>query len=562
MARYELDLTQAEQALKRTDELSKLLKKSLKEISQEFQQIGKTNVDASGKLIGYSDALEKRGVKSLKEFRREQTQQNYIIREGTQAITNMVFALGFLSQGQKGATSTTKDVTTALLTGVAAQNAIEFSMFSIGRAGAAMGGTIGRLAGNLSQYGGIIGIVVGVGAALFTLFDRSAEKAETAAKAQERLNKATDDYIRGIGKDQAQKELETLTKVLEGYKKELEPLAAKEGQHTVASYKQFVQVQNSVNAYQVLVDRLRAYIAALDQTDAVQRREANSAEALKKKREEMAAALKKVHDAESADMLAGLGADHEDVMLPDFKGLIPELEDQIKDLNLRIDVAGTEKEINDLLDERKAKQAELDRLTGKVNRNQEAFLQSLGRSFSELSAGLQSIGVKSDSLIGRLMSAVQFAIQLAKQIEAINKAKAAGEATGILGFLGPLGSILGIFGSFLGFQSGGFTGAGNASRPAGIVHRGEMVFEKPIVDRHLTDLSALRSLLQKGYTVPQATSQMAPAVTGRIRLRSLENEMRAVRLAIEELPNVMRLDPAGIGKFVSRDERRTLSKRF
>jgi hypothetical protein len=46
------------------------------------------------------------------------------------------------------------------------------------------------------------------------------------------------------------------------------------------------------------------------------------------------------------------------------------------------------------------------------------------------------------------------------------------------------------------FQTGGYTGSGAASEPAGMVHRGEIVFEKPIVDKYGPELMRIRSLMQ------------------------------------------------------------------
>ncbi|MFN0159295.1 MAG: hypothetical protein ACKVRP_14640, partial [Bacteroidota bacterium] len=54
-------------------------------------------------------------------------------------------------------------------------------------------------------------------------------------------------------------------------------------------------------------------------------------------------------------------------------------------------------------------------------------------------------------------------------------------------------------GKFFGlFSSGGFTGSGNPSEPAGVVHKEEIVFEEPIVRNNKDELLGLRRQLQKG----------------------------------------------------------------
>jgi hypothetical protein len=49
------------------------------------------------------------------------------------------------------------------------------------------------------------------------------------------------------------------------------------------------------------------------------------------------------------------------------------------------------------------------------------------------------------------------------------------------------------------YWQGGYTGDGDRFEAAGVVHRGEFVFEKPIVDRYGGELAALRMSMQRGY---------------------------------------------------------------
>lgn len=531
MARYELDLTQAEQALKRTDELSKLLKKSLREISQEFKELGKTNVDASGKLIGYSDALEKRGIKSLKEFRREQFQQNFVIREGTQAVTNMVFALGFLSQGQQGAKSSTKEVTDALLAGVAAQNAMEFSMFSLGQAGSKLGGSIGRAATSLSQYGGIIGIVVGASAALFALFDQSKEKAEAAARATERLRTATDNFVKGIGKEEAQKELDVFTQMLANEEAVLKRLEGptdlyntRQSRTTHGTKEQIEQSKKNVEAYRAVVDQLKAYIDALKQVEAVQKREKGA-------RIEFIRNL--YAEFEAGKLVVKTWQDVLAVRSQAATKASPIKVEQVDEVRVR--------SIQEIINE--------------MNENQLTLQRQMASNFALLHQGFAMLGVQADSTLGKILMFIQMAMQMAQVLTTLQQGTA-----GPLGFLGPIGVGLGMLGVLFGRQSGGWTGPGPADRPVGLVHADEVVFEKRITERNRNDLLALRTAMQRGLSVRQAASAL-PGPTA-MSTRSLERKMDVMISELRAWPARLSFNPRGIARVVDRDRRRDEGREF
>jgi hypothetical protein len=75
---------------------------------------------------------------------------------------------------------------------------------------------------------------------------------------------------------------------------------------------------------------------------------------------------------------------------------------------------------------------------------------------------------------------------------------------GIPAAIGTIAAIIGMINSFKQvFASGGYTGDGKADEPAGVVHKGEMVFEKNITDENKKGLLGLRALLQKGYKLPE-----------------------------------------------------------
>jgi len=109
-------------------------------------------------------------------------------------------------------------------------------------------------------------------------------------------------------------------------------------------------------------------------------------------------------------------------------------------------------------------------------------------------------------------------------------------------------SILG-----LGFSEGGYTGPGRPDQPAGIVHKGELVFEKPIVDRYRDELMALREGLRsgrrpnpasvplmthliasmgktRGFQEGGLTSGSAPAIGFREKLRIVERHLTTAQV--------------------------------
>ncbi|MBL0937168.1 MAG: hypothetical protein IBJ07_20710 [Rhizobiaceae bacterium] len=121
-----------------------------------------------------------------------------------------------------------------------------------------------------------------------------------------------------------------------------------------------------------------------------------------------------------------------------------------------------------------------------------------------------------DALLGILSGTMSVEDALRGMINALIKAtlQAAilgeGPLAGLFGGGGtkPVGSsggsakgIMGLFGSLLGFAEGGFTGHGGKYEPAGVVHRGEYVFDKAATSRiGVANLEAIRSGELPGYS--------------------------------------------------------------
>lgn len=65
-------------------------------------------------------------------------------------------------------------------------------------------------------------------------------------------------------------------------------------------------------------------------------------------------------------------------------------------------------------------------------------------------------------------------------------------------------AVIGIFNGIkksLGFKRGGYTGSGERDEEAGIVHKGEYVFEKSLVDKEPAQYALLHKLLRAGYSL-------------------------------------------------------------
>ncbi len=592
---YTIDMQQVEASLQRVDSLAKLMKKSLKEIGGEFEGLSKTNVDASGKLIQYSDAIEKKGIKSLKEFRQEQRTQNFITREGTQAITNMVFALGFLSQGNKNAQSTTRSVAQAMLAGVAAQNAMEFSLFSLGKASGQVGGKLGGVLAKVSSMAGPISLVVGLTSAFVAFFTQSSEAAGKAAdEGLARFNAE----IQGLSGSKIKLTSENIKRALDAVRKESVDLQFNEGfirtpkpigpheqerldilkeaEKILASMLDAAKAQEEIQRVLAIVEQQRSgvmekqrgHLATVNEEIAKQKEKLKD---ITLNDEQIRAINDRILQLEqekarilqtTADLRKKERSDREEEVR--FSEKMEGADDARR--------AGQEKarrarEKNE--EERENRRQKADDAAAKridrLHKKEQEFLSTLQQNFSELNQALGLMGVRGDSMVAKLINSVQFAIQLGKQLNEINKAKAAGEAVGLLSFLGPFASILGIFGSLAGKQSGGWTGPGPANKPTGWAHADEVYFEKSLTQRYRDDLLALRRGMQSGLNVRQAalaTGTAEKTARVEVKTRSLEREVRSVKRAIQDLPNVMRFAPDGIARLTKKDERRSLLRKI
>ncbi len=533
---YTIDASQIDATLKRTDELARLMKKSLQEIGQEFREISKTTVDASGTLEKYSGAIEKSGVKNLKEFRQEQRLQSYVMRESTQAITNMIFALSFLNQGQDEASSKAKAVTQALMVGVAAQNSMEFALYGVGRAAQNMSGALGRALMSVSSMAGPISIAIGMLALLVTAFH---DTGESAKKTQEEIDKwyakAKEQY-EGYGINQLERILEDVKRRYgELMSEQLVYMATESEKIRTGGGKKGVRAQaEAINiareniaaikeAYEQTriqmegtIKYLQEQIDALRHTEEVKRRQELS------KYEDELAKLTSKYPSIFAGAPAKLA--QEDITKLTEK----KVEAETKSLDINKKIANV-KEV-----EVKAAES-IERAVQESNRAEQEYIWSLQSSLNVLIDGLSAVDSSASYTLARIAQIMQTIITLKQYLDVMQ----AGE--NVVGGIGALGSILKIFGLFAGFQGGGYTGAGRSKDVAGVVHRGEIVFEQNIVRNHYNELMSLRNSLRANPAQDFLLSYNTAAISGSGanitgELRALRSDVKALKDGFSKIP--------------------------
>lgn len=105
-------------------------------------------------------------------------------------------------------------------------------------------------------------------------------------------------------------------------------------------------------------------------------------------------------------------------------------------------------------------------------------------------------GAKAEDVIKRLASSLA---QAALQAALLGQGPLAG-LFGLSGTGGQAGGLFGAMKKLLGFSSGGYTGSGGKYEPAGVVHKGEYVFDKAAVARlGVGNLEALRRGAARGF---------------------------------------------------------------
>jgi hypothetical protein len=197
VATFVIDSEKAELGVQRMTRLMQLMNKTAEEARKELSQMF---VDVHGQMNAPLDKNKKQtddNTKAVREFRQEQRLQNYVIREGSQTLMSLVFALSFLAQGEKNSAGTTKVLMQSLMTGAIAMNSLEMTAFSLNRAfGKDAAGNVTKFGEIIGKWGGPIAMAVAGIITLISLISESGKAAKEAAeeglkKYREELEKLT-----------------------------------------------------------------------------------------------------------------------------------------------------------------------------------------------------------------------------------------------------------------------------------------------------------------------------------------------------------------------------------
>jgi hypothetical protein len=290
-------------------------------------------------------------------------------------------------------------------------------------------------------------------------------------------------------------------------------------------------------------------------------------DARKKERDEVAAAYDVLFDKTDDFRDRQLSAHEQEKEAIREKYLAEE-----EDLRKAFDTTGDLDAFNEATAEmKKAREREYRDLEQKWQ--QEAMNKELARiqSTEQAMLGLamtlqQAFMLGTDSWLGKLGMALRIIAQIQMVIEKINLmgglsgavgggegAEGGGGLKGILGmitgFLGPLGGLFSLFGLFQrggwtgtprmaratpeGYQGGGYTGPGAPHDIAGFVHRGEVVFERPIAEPNKDFLMGLRGYMQAGMRF--APREMAQPAQQQMNLGPIVRELKKLRTDVHEL---------------------------
>jgi hypothetical protein len=617
VATFEIDSEKAEVAVQRMQKLMQLMNKTAEEARKELSQIF---VDVHGQLGAPLDKTKQKvedNTKSLRDFRQEQRMQNFVLREGSQAMMSLLFAYAYLQQGQDKTTGTTKKITDALLTGFMAANATQFAFFTLGQVGEKMGGKVGAALSKVGSYGGEIGIVVGTIIAAKQVFDelmRSADRFATRdlkffgertpklsleALLEERRKVMTE--IKSIVDSSPLKSMmralvtgdyATFTIAVQNEQK-LFSLREKEKVLNEAVAERSKVQLGTIEAINIQIAELvakrdleaKSMQEAAKYTDQIVKLEQEKARLLKTSREirlaEAAIALSVLEAGTKAEPdqfrrqqleaqlelqkeLAQIEENRKKAILEggnrewinakareqsekarlayawkadeiyytrehDLALLKAEnLANNVRQVEARYDaeedfvrrtVKDEELRREKLFALRRQRETELADLEIRT-------LSELAQGFQAIEQGLTSIGVKADSTLSRMIQMAQIALRIAQLVNAMNVRP---EGATTADYLSIFGNILGFIGLF---DTGGWTGPGSRNQIAGYVHKDEIVFEQPLVQRYRNELLGLRRSMQMGIPT---TGMFPTADNGNLNTAILVNELRSLKQVVRTL---------------------------
>jgi hypothetical protein len=494
IARLDIDAKQAEQVLERLDQLFKLLSKDAQTSTQQV-------AGAFKKVATETTGLEQ----ATRSFLREQRFQDRVIRETSQTLTGLAFAFTYLTSTQKDASAKTKNFAEALMAGAVATNTIEMAMFSLSQLGSRMTGTLGTMITKLAGWGGGIAMIVGGLVAIISYLsgvdEETRQVTENIGKyLEENLSKFTiAGQKRVLAYAQAQlKQAEAdkkfwVKEYQEATLKHDEILTQRSAKEIKAANQSIEDWQKQINAIQTIINKNQEYFNKKIKIDKLLQ---HSGEKTKEQIEEEKK-LKKEQIGEVADSIVSSNIDKITGLTRAF-GF--NFNKELEQINIKAKVFADEmtKNFQEMLNDIEKDVKELEWLIEDLIYVGSQIGYEIARGIEEgkpfLHSVFKSILIEMINFLQRFLigAIIQNAIKNFAILGWYGVLKAAAEAALITTLFETAKSQI------ASFSAGGYTGRGGQNEPAGIVHRGEVVFEKPIVDKYGAELMALRSDLQSG----------------------------------------------------------------
>ncbi len=506
-AQMGLDLKQVDAAIQRTDQLLATLKTSLKSLDSQFKSTGTGGgmFPSPGETNASTDALGKHGKEVSKlttlyrEERMENRQRNFLFREGREVVMMMSFAMMALSNSTDDASESSKRMNSALMAGFSSFMATDFAVKGIAMA-------LGKTAGG---WGMALAVVVGLLSGLTTglkesnkeldkqrelMIDIAEAKLKLGIGTEKELDVAVQQEIAALEQQRASLQLKSTD-----WKALFEPFiqAGKSFYHYFwelpfeEGYLKFGQKIAEAMGFKTPKKAPGIELPQKTDQDAVIKDLELQKRILDLKNRQKGIDDKGNSDRwdaieEEGQRLGELFKEEEqekDKRIKSEKNLETWREEMEKARDAKLDGQQKARDANFKNTERRLEkeskeQERIDKTARRIAENEQRYLDGLVQSFSILDQGLASVGVKSDSLVAKLLHMVQYAVSISKLLNATGQAKndqgGSGGTT-----LGVIGNLLSIFALF---DSGGYTGYGGKYEPAGVVHKGEFVMSKAAVD--------------------------------------------------------------------------------
>ncbi|MBE3141474.1 MAG: hypothetical protein IMZ53_12940 [Thermoplasmata archaeon] len=526
----------ADASIKQTDELLGKLNTTLQGTKQGF-------AEPIGAINATTDALGKHGKETskltqfIREERVENRQRSFMFRESRDSIMMLSFALMAMSSSTGDASESQKRLSASLMTGFMAFQGADFAIKGLSTA---LGFTTGGVATAITA-------VIGLGIGLYSFFKDAGTASKEAAEAFKGFGNTIQDKIidqlYGLGKV-------TDEQIIKLYKLQKAILEFQLTQRKTVNVVTFapgpvpIPLVSKVDVPMFGGDDAEARRSKILELDKkIADVEKKTAGETKKAADETAKAQKQAQEdyingiEEEALRLENLYTEEDDAnkkelaFRKDIAEAVADLKKQEADqyesmvktdarrITDAVELIGLEYDNGKISAKNAVAQLRVQHDLTKDKKEQEKIereiqsiekdsMQRTEQALSNLAGGVSAIQnlmsmlkMGSDSFLGTVMEGLNRILTIMQTIKAVNEAiQAVSDLSTILGIIAaPATGGASLAGGAMLASSGGYTGSGGRYEPAGIVHRGEVVFEKPIVDKHFSEIMNYRQSLQQSY---------------------------------------------------------------